>query len=423
MSAGSLPTHARPLPPSAGPLPAHAGPNRPNTPLIQSYPQHTTSIIPSPMNPGLSEARAAWAACFESRKLRFGPKQQLPFQQGKFLGRGGNGEVHSTLIQGVAMAWKRYSTNRRKLTTEELNEANILQTLSNHYHRHVVELIGSYVHRKGTNGIEIGLFIWPVAHCNLESFLDYVDELGDYIHDLLSGTPVSIPEDMESVLESLHTLLMPPSSSSSSHNMLKDAVYLLSLHGRAKQYLHSKIGCIGEAVAYLHQQGIRHKDLKPAQILLSPHGLWLTDFGWSRDTSQLINSVTNGGDTTSLKYQSPERAASQPCGKPEDVFTLGCIYLEMSYRLASDPVRGGSSFPWAERRFYSSLNHIDAWIAPLSMNPMMTIRNLAALIKRMVLRHPSQRPLIHVVLTELHFASVDGTQSSLGPSFFSTCCT
>jgi len=92
-------------------------------------------------------------------------------------------------------------------------------------------------------------------------------------------------------------------------------------------------------VAYLYEQDIRHKDLNPSQILLSARGLWLADFGWSKNTSQLTNSVTNGDDRITLRYYAPERATGAPRGKPEHIFALGCIYLEIGYRLARVELR------------------------------------------------------------------------------------
>ena len=351
--------------------------------------------------PDISKALAAWKALFgDQRQVRLGPKEKLPIQATRFLGSGGGGQVHATEIGGIAVAWKRYVTTARTLTVQELNEATVLEKISKRRHRHVVKLIGSYIHRH-KSGIELGLLMWPVAHCDLVSFLNDVDYLGDWIHDLSSGTYTLSEEDIESVLENLCPLLMPEKTS---HDKVDDLDSLQILYKRSTKYLYSKMDCIGEAVAYLHKQDIRHKDLKPAQILLSASGLWLTDFGWSRDTSNLTNSVTNGSDTTTLKYHAPERAASGPCGKPEDIFALGCIYLEMGYRIARDPQKEGYAVPWAKMPFHENLDHLETWTAPLSKDPHTSLHSLALLIKRMLSRHPGDRPRISPMLEILRSA-------------------
>jgi serine/threonine protein kinase len=374
----------------------------------------TASSNPLVLNPELGKALAAWKTLFgDHRQAKLGPTDKLPIHSTRFLGRGGGGEVHATEVGGIAVAWKRHMTTARRLTEEELNEANILEKISKRRHHHVVELIGSYIHRyKG--GIELGLLMWPVAHCDLASFLEDVDFLGDWIYHLGSETLTSSGDDLESVLDSLHPL-MPASTLQAKADDLDS---LLLLYSASMRYLYTKLGCIGEAVAYLHQQDIRHKDLKPAQVLLSANGLWLTDFGWSRDTSHLTNSVTNGGDRITLRYHAPERAASGPCGKPEDIFALGCIYLEMGYRLARDPRQEGYAVPWARKPFYDSLEHLEGWVEPLSRASQTPLGKLAVLIKRMLLREPGDRPSISLVLADLR-TDAGGSQET---SFFTTCC-
>ena len=59
------------------------------------------------------------------------------------------------------------------------------------------------------------------------------------------------------------------------------------------------------AVAYLHDQKIRHKDLKPSNILLTSDNLILSDFGSATDFSHLSQSATDNERGTP-KYFAPE---------------------------------------------------------------------------------------------------------------------
>ncbi|KAF2814733.1 kinase-like protein [Mytilinidion resinicola] len=57
------------------------------------------------------------------------------------------------------------------------------------------------------------------------------------------------------------------------------------------QRLHKWMYCLASAVNYLHKEEIRHKDLKPANILIQGDKIFITDFGISKD---LINDSTTG---------------------------------------------------------------------------------------------------------------------------------
>jgi len=64
-------------------------------------------------------------------------------------------------------------------------------------------------------------------------------------------------------------------------------------------------------------------------ILLSRDGLWVTDFGTSTDFSELSQSATEGCERGTPKYFAPEVSAFEPNGRSADIFSLGCIFLEM----------------------------------------------------------------------------------------------
>lgn len=74
--------------------------------------------------------------------------------------------------------------------------------------------------------------------------------------------------------------------------------------------IYLQIGCLVSAVEYLHEQEIRHKDLKPSNVLLSSDGLDLSDFGSAKDFSLLSQSATDNERGTP-KYFAPE-----VCPKP-----------------------------------------------------------------------------------------------------------
>jgi hypothetical protein len=126
-------------------------------------------------------AIAAWKRRFPTRIVEVAKGEPELFSPGRRLGSGGIGVVHETTIDGIAVALKRTYTQR--LTDQQWNEIKVLGRLSERRHRHVVELIGSYVHRQ-RSGYELGLLIWPIAQTDLAAVLQDIDYLGNWLGNL-----------------------------------------------------------------------------------------------------------------------------------------------------------------------------------------------------------------------------------------------
>jgi serine/threonine protein kinase len=85
---------------------------------------------------------------------------------------------------------------------------------------------------------------------------------------------------------------------------------------------------LADALAYAHAQGVVHRDVKPANILIGPDGLArLTDFGIARlvDTSTMTITGTMIGTAT---YMAPEQLENHAVGPSADVWSLGIVLLE-----------------------------------------------------------------------------------------------
>ena len=88
---------------------------------------------------------------------------------------------------------------------------------------------------------------------------------------------------------------------------------------------------VAEGLDHAHNFAIVHRDVKPANIVVSPSGrAKLTDFGVAYMPS---SSITNAGQALgSPKYMSPEQVLGLPIDPRSDIFSLGVVFYEMLAR-------------------------------------------------------------------------------------------
>src|SRR5262249_28481895 len=85
-----------------------------------------------------------------------------------------------------------------------------------------------------------------------------------------------------------------------------------------------------DAVAHAHARGIVHRDVKPENIVLTPRGAMLLDFGIARAVAASEGGrVTRSGFTVGTStYMSPDQAMGEKVDERSDIYPLGGVMFE-----------------------------------------------------------------------------------------------
>lgn len=206
----------------------------------------------------------------------YNPEEQRPFEIHSYIGSGSFGQVR---VIESRVTYKQYAlkTVRRQIafgtkSKEIMSVFNDEMKIMKHlHHRHIVRYIGSYTDRN-----DLGIVMSPVADCDLGAYLEKACQIPEY-----------------------------------------------------RPTLRSFFGCLATALAYLHDKEIKHRDIKPKNILVHKANVLLADFGISRD----FLDTTSGPTKTTQRYCSPEVASCEGRNASADVWSLGCVFLEIQAAL------------------------------------------------------------------------------------------
>jgi serine/threonine protein kinase len=156
---------------------------------------------------------------------------------------------------------------------------------------------------------------------------------------------------------------------------------------------------LADALAFVHSEGVVHRDVKPANILLfhsadNSTRLYakLTDFGIARMVDATLATAV-GATIGTANYLSPEQAKGDPVDGRSDVYSLGLVLLEC--------LTGEKAFPGPV---------VEAALARLLRDPEVPDAlgpDWADLLRRMTSRDPARRPHAHDVALQLRSRTGD----------------
>jgi serine/threonine protein kinase len=154
-------------------------------------------------------------------------------------------------------------------------------------------------------------------------------------------------------------------------------------------------------LAYLHEHGIVHRDVKPANLLLGPDGrAKLSDFGTRKlvGTSSATQTTSSGGIAGTPVYMDAASLQGRP-SPASDIWALGCTIVELS---SGRP-------PWAELDIDEPLPlmfHICFQAQPPAHHPAVPTHLSAALLavlQRCFAHLPENRPSAQELLADPYF--------------------
>ncbi|PGH34865.1 HAL protein kinase [[Emmonsia] crescens] len=189
-------------------------------------------------------------------------------------------------------------------------------------------------------------------------------------------------------------------------------------------------------VAYLHENGIAHRDIKLENLLLSDEGhIKITDFGVSEVFSGIHPGLRSAGGECgkemkgvslcspgicgSLPYIAPEVLAKKGKYDPRPLDIWSCAIVYLSLRCRANP------WPAADRKYSQYATFIDGWNRFLEKNPDRAVTEddyprcgpifsigiqhsgLKRLILKMLHPDPAKRATIQEVMQDRFFKTID----------------
>ncbi|KAF2811806.1 kinase-like protein [Mytilinidion resinicola] len=216
----------------------------------------------------------------------YNAEKEDPYRSTALLGRESFGfvdQVEARLRNQAVYAHKLFRLptvfpKREKLIEEIKEEARITHRLRHH---HIVTVFETYQWRQ-----HFGIIMRPVAQSDLAALLDEIEN--------------------EKTADAKRADLL--------------------------QRIPGWCGCPIQAMVYVHQKRVRHKDIKPSNIMIKDGVLFLTDFGLAEDMAEKGSSGTEGSiGLHTARYCAPEvvqDAARR--GRSADIFSLDCVFLELA---------------------------------------------------------------------------------------------
>ncbi|MBF3245186.1 serine/threonine protein kinase, partial [Pseudomonas aeruginosa] len=89
-----------------------------------------------------------------------------------------------------------------------------------------------------------------------------------------------------------------------------------------------------DVLAYVHEQGVLHGDLKPSNVMLGEEGVRLFDFGLGQAQAGILDGLPQLSrgriDAWTPGYAAPELLEGAPLSPAADLYALACVLYELA---------------------------------------------------------------------------------------------
>lgn len=220
-----------------------------------------------------------WSGRGQHAEFAPSEKTLIPLIEEDLVGSSLTADVHSVRCRRIRLARKMIRCNQRFTKEMAIQEVEHLQRLR---HQHVIQVVGTYTYKR-----KLAILLYPVATYNLDGFLD---------------TMVAVHDDV--ILDT------------------QNAGTISSFHG-----------CLVKAMHFIHDHNIKHMDIKPGNVLVRKvaeyYRVYIADFGIARAYTSADESNTDSPTPFTRPYAAPEVIDQSFRGYSADIFSLGCVFLEM----------------------------------------------------------------------------------------------
>lgn len=221
----------------------------------------------------------------------------VPLKAERILGTTANAVVESVMCRRIRLARKTIKCGRHMKREDAVTEVEHLQRLS---HFHLIQVIGTYI-----MGKDLSILLYPATEYNLETFIDSIIETKNSSDEVVDPAP----------------------------DPLSEASHWKCFH------LFIFIGCLSNALRYLHANVTKHMDIKPKNLLVRQitkdlplrckYRIYIADFGIARAYQSIADSETDSPTFCTRLYAAPEVIEGKRRGPSADIFSLGCVFLEI----------------------------------------------------------------------------------------------